>query len=247
MERYRNDRETTIELRWNRNAFRGFIASLLSMTLVFWVSQCIAPPEAEVYIPVRETGLVMISFGDGDGTGGSKGNLTEEGIKQKGAALSNQLDDAETAQQSNRQTNQQQVEAANIRASNAGSHNSTTNANGTRTTGANDGATNGTGLGLAGEGRGLGTGLYDISWGGGGNRRVTNKVVPKFPGTLDTEVKLKFRVAPDGKVVWALPVRRGGNPKVDEEARNALLRWRFNPLGSAQEMEGVITFKFKNS
>jgi TonB family protein len=116
------------------------------------------------------------------------------------------------------------------------------------TIGSKTGTDDGTGIGWAGLGKGKGQGYGDIDWGGGGNRIVLNKVLPTFPpGTLNTQVKIRFRVLPDGTVAMAWPVRRGGNPAVDQAAVQAMRRWRFNPLSSQTDMEGTITFVFKNS
>ena len=64
---------------------------------------------------------------------------------------------------------------------------------------------------------------------------------------MNTAVKLKFRVLSDGSVSLVWPVRKGGNPIVDQEAMRVLKQWRFNKLSSGVEMEGTITFVFKNS
>lgn len=196
-------------------------------------------------------GMVEVRFGEGDGTGGRKGNLSREGMARRGPQ-GNPLQDASAASATRRapQSADPTQYAKHNKVPDVGAVGTKPdkNLNGDENTGAPKGSEDGTGLGWAGQGPGKGLGLGDIDWGGGGNRTVLKKELPKFPsGTLNTEVKLRFRVRPDGTVSWVMPVRRGGNPDVDQAAMSALYRWRFNPLSTNVEMEGTITFVFRNS
>ena len=90
-ERYNDTRFTySIKVLWDRYAARGFfIALLLMFILLFWFSQTsivIEPYKKEVnYSPI-----ILLNFGEGDGTGRSKGNLAKEGAKSSGAKPQNQ-------------------------------------------------------------------------------------------------------------------------------------------------------------
>lgn len=194
---------------------------------------------------------VLLSFGIGDGTGGSKGNLTEEGKALRGIESSNPLQDARRALASKSTIDltdpTQSAKLVPVKdAGNDKSKVSETDA-ADKSIGMKDGSDDETGMGWIGLGKGRGLG-YGVDWGGGGNRIVLNKPLPAFPpGTLNTEVKLRFRVRPDGSVSWVAPVRKGGNPAVDQAAIRAMYQWRFNPLTADIEMEGTITFVFRNS
>ncbi|MBU3741756.1 MAG: energy transducer TonB [Candidatus Kapabacteria bacterium] len=211
----------------------------------------IAPPER---IALKQTvPVTLLVFGEGDGTGLRKGNLQQEGVAQRGQESRNPLDDASTAASSktNAATVKDPTQTANlVPTSDVGKRGKEKDdAEAAEfTIGRKDGDDLGTGIGWAGAGKGKGTGYGDIDWGGGGNRVVLTKVLPSFPsGTLNTQVKIKFRVLADGKVSMAWPVRRGGNPAVDQAAVQAMMQWRFNPLAAGSDMEGTITFVFRNS
>ncbi len=194
---------------------------------------------------------MTLSFGAGDGTGGSKGNLTEEGKATRGIESSNPLQDAQRALTSKSNIDRSDpTQSANlVPVRDVGRNKS--NVTGTdavdESIGMKDGSVDETGTGWVGMGKGRGLG-YGVDWGGGGNRIVLNKPLPLFPpGTLNTEVKLRFRVRPDGSVSWVAPTRKGGNPAVDQAAIRAMYQWRFNPLADNVDMEGTITFVFRNS
>jgi protein TonB len=87
---------------------------------------------------------------------------------------------------------------------------------------------------------------YGIEWGGGGNRIVLSKVLPTYPPgyNVSGRVRLRFTVRPDGSVASILPVERS-DPVLERIAIQALRQWRFNPIESAVEMVGIITFVFE--
>jgi len=249
--RSRNDINTaSIQFQWNPNTFRGFVAALIFFAVLMVFSMCTKVSAPEPYATRPSYGLVEVRFGDGDGTGARKGNLSREGQARKGPD-GNPLEDAQAAASAkNPRTVEDPMASASHRTvaelGKKGTASDVANS-GDADRGAKDGATDGTGLGWAGSGPGKGLGLGDIDWGGGGNRTVLKKELPRFPaGTLNTEVKLRFRVRPDGTVSWVMPLRRGGNPAVDNAAITAMYKWRFNPLSTDTEMEGTITFVFKN-
>lgn len=251
----RDNTATNIELRlvWSPNALKGFLIACGVLAVAVIMSTCsrFDPPEKinlKTSVPVT-----LLVFGEGDGTGLRKGNLQAEGAAQRGQESRNPLDDASKATQSSTGSTvaKDPTQTAKlIPTSDVGKRGKEDEDDRTSelTIGSKTGTDDGTGIGWAGLGKGKGQGYGDIDWGGGGNRIVLNKVLPTFPpGTLNTQVKIRFRVLPDGTVSMAWPVRRGGNPAVDQAAVQAMRRWRFNPLSSQTDMEGTITFVFKNS
>jgi periplasmic protein TonB len=78
------------------------------------------------------------------------------------------------------------------------------------------------------------------------NRSVQYYPLPRNPGARGTSV-LRFCVTPDGSVSSAAPLRRTGNPSLDNAALAAVRQWRFNPLPPAAPQEnqcGELTFYF---
>ncbi|HCN05460.1 MAG TPA: hypothetical protein DIS79_07550 [Bacteroidetes bacterium] len=251
MRRYNDIKSVDIQLIWNPMAFRGYVFAVLLATIVIFFMQCVrTDPPKPIEVP-RMTPYTFLVFGEGDGTGARKGNLTAEGAAQRGTTSPNPLEDAATAAASRdgKTPVSDPSTSSNLRpVDNLGTRGKENDGSAERMIGSEQGSDEGTGLGLAGSGKGKGLGYGDIDWGGGGNRIVLTKVLPKKPpGTLDTQVKLRFRVAPDGSVTLVLPVQKGGNPIVDAAAMNALRQWRFNRLPDDRIMEGTITFTFKSS
>ena len=255
MSRQYNDTSTSfqIRLRWSPNAVKGFLVACAVLAILVVMSTCsrIDPPER--LILKKSVPVTLLVFGEGDGTGARKGNLQQEGAAQKGRESRNPLDDASTAASSQRDgaTPKDISQTAKLIATaDVGKRGKEVDDKEASefTIGRSDGTDAGTGIGWAGSGKGKGLGYGEIDWGGGGNRIVLTKVLPKFPpGTLNTQVKIKFRVLADGTVSLAWPLRRGGNPAVDQAAVNAMRQWRFNPLQEGVDMEGTITFVFRNS
>ncbi|TAE27287.1 MAG: TonB family protein [Candidatus Kapaibacterium sp.] len=101
------------------------------------------------------------------------------------------------------------------------------------------------GLGRFGSGAGRGQG-YGLEWGGGGNRVVLHKELPKYPPGMNTstQIKIRFTVNPNGTVGMILPMQKG-DPLLERAAIEALRRWQFNPLQETKEMVGFITFTFR--
>lgn len=240
-----------VQLVWSPNALKGYAAAVLILVVIMLMSKCtrVEPPTSRPLPPT--TPLTVLILGDGDGTGQRKGNLTAEGAAQRGPTPQDPLSDAARAAAASRATSSRDLsQSTNIQAvpETGAKQRDTSSKDGSVTVGAGSGEQNGTGLGFAGAGKGKGLGYGDIDWGGGGNRIVLHKVKPSFPpGTMNTEVRLRFRVRPDGSVSMVLPVRKGGDPAADQAASHALRQWRFNPLTSKDDMEGTITFVFKGS
>ena len=203
-ERYNDTRFTySIKVLWDRYAARGFfIALLLMFILLFWFSQTsivIEPYKKEVnYSPI-----ILLNFGEGDGTGRSKGNLAKEGAKSSGAKPQNPLEDAgkvkSTSSAKDPLSTSNPIPKNNVSSTNKSDTDSSKGQG--KAVGAGSG--NGTGLGEKGTGPGKGMGLGDIEWGGGGNRTVLNKILPPSPGNLDrlVSIKIRFSVLPDAKSI----------------------------------------------
>jgi TonB family protein len=250
---YQEEKKIHISIYWEPNTARGF---LLSLAIFFCLILLISivkyePPTLPVYEP-KTIPLELINFGMGDGTGLSKGNLSEEGMKYKGQPPTNQLQDASIAAEKGNKPSQiddptlaKQILATNQFASQAGNNNSGT---GAKDIGKSDGTKEGTGLGDKGFGPGAGYGLGDIEWGGGGNRIVLYKVLPKYPSgyNVNAQIRLRFTVSPDGNVTSIVPLQKG-DPVLERAAIEALRQWRFNRLKENKEMYGIITFTFKVS
>lgn len=246
-ERYNETRFTySIQVLWDRYAARGFfIALLLMLVLLFWFSQTsivIEPYKKEVnYSPI-----ILLNFGDGDGTGRSKGNLAKEGAKSSGAKPQNPLEDAGKVKSTS--SSKDPLSTSNPIAKNnvSSTNKSDTDSSKGQGKAVGAGSGNGTGLGEKGTGPGKGMGLGDIEWGGGGNRTVLNKILPPSPGNLDrlVSIKIRFTVLPDGTVGDMRPMTKG-DPGLESVSLRTLKKWKFNRLDSEIQMTGTITFTFK--
>lgn len=233
-----------IRLVWNPNTLRGFIGALIIVSIILSFMTCTSLESPPIVIP-KTTPVTLLVLGSGDGTGLRKGNLTQEGAAQRGAESRDPLVDATQASGASKSpTTDPALASKFLPKDDAGKGGKpTSDAGADQTVGVTKGTDQGTGLGDLGVGRGKGDGYGDIDWGGGGNRTVVTKVIPTFPpGVLDTKVKIRFRVAPNGAVTMAWPEKKGGNRMVEQAAIQALMRWRFNRLPSDTEMEGAITF-----
>ncbi|MFA7626675.1 MAG: hypothetical protein WCZ17_06465 [Candidatus Kapaibacterium sp.] len=242
-----------IKLPWDTNTARGFGISLIVVLLFILFAPFMDIEEAYVRkIQINSVPLVMLNFGDGDGTGISKGNLTKEGASRKGQAAQSVLEDAASPavtkqvknaieQDDNMISNPVPVKELSSAKKVSGS----SDGFGSKDIGKNDGVTDGTGLGTRGSGKGMGYGFGDIEWGGGGNRIVLHKPLPKFPSGVNTNAELKFRftVMPDGTVGRIIPLQKA-DPRLETAALAALRQWRFNVLKEDVVMEGVIPLTF---
>lgn len=251
---FSEEKQIKINIYWEPNTLRGFLISIaIYLILVFMVSMCeYEPPTLPTYEP-QTIPLELINFGLGDGTGLSKGNLSEEGIAHKGKAPSNELEDASIAAKKSPKTSNvddpllaKDIKPASDLSSETG--NKDQFGSGAKNIGKATGTQDGTGLGEKGQGSGAGLGLGEIEWGGGGNRIVLYKVLPKYPPNynVNAQIKLKFTVSPEGIVTSIVPLQKG-DPVLERSAVEALRQWRFNRLKENKEMYGIITFTFKVS
>ena len=242
-----------IKLPWDTNTARGFGISLIVVLLFILFAPFMDIEEAYVRkIQINSVPLVMLNFGDGDGTGISKGNLTKEGASRKGQAAQSVLEDAASPAVTKQVKNAVEQDDNMIsnpvpvkELSSAKKVSGSSDGFGSKDIGKNDGVTDGTGLGTRGSGKGMGYGFGDIEWGGGGNRIVLHKPLPKFPSGVNTNAELKFRftVMPDGTVGRIIPLQKA-DPRLETAALAALRQWRFNVLKEDVVMEGVIPLTF---
>lgn len=249
---YEEKQMLQVKLPWHKNTARGFaIAAPTVLLLIFFVGFCEDTKVDDVKLRSRSVPVEILNFGDGDGTGMRKGNLTEEGAAHKGSLPQSQLSDAEISTntaKSNAATTDI-TQSSNLVPKNEVSgdtKNTDLGGNSSRNVGSPDGATNGTGLGSRGMGAGKGLGFGEIDWGGGGNRVVIYKKVPVFPPGVNTSgvIKIKFTVKPDGTVTTMIPLQKA-DPRLERAALDALRQWRFNKLNDNREMVGIIPFTFK--
>lgn len=250
---YEEDKSFQLKIPWDKNTARGFVGAVVFSLLFLIVSPIIhlqAPAMRETQyntIPIE-----ILNFGEGDGTGRSKGNLTEEGIAKKGQAPSSFLEDAQTASKTKVSKNPAQTDllsdnmkAVNELSSDTKKNGDSIRGSGTKDIGSKDGLTDGSGLGSRGTGKGLGTGFGDIEWGGGGNRVVLHKPLPRFPSGVNTNASLKFKftVLADGTVGRIIPLQKA-DPRLEQAGLEALRQWRFNPVKQGVIMEGIIPLTF---
>ncbi|MBX3043422.1 MAG: energy transducer TonB [Candidatus Kapabacteria bacterium] len=250
---FEEDTSLQVKLPWDTNTARGFGISMVFVILFLLLAPYWNLKEAHVRsIQFNSVPLVLLNFGDGDGTGISKGNLTKEGASRKGQEAQSILEDAANpalTKQVKNATQQDDNQISNPipvkELSSADKVSGTDKGSGSRDIGTRDGVTDGSGLGSRGSGKGMGYGFGDIEWGGGGNRIVLHKPLPKFPVGVNTNAELKFRftVMPDGTVGRIIPLQKA-DPRLETAALAALRQWRFNVLKEDVVMEGVIPLTF---
>lgn len=239
---------------WHANTAKGLAVAIPTTLILLLLLNLIRDPQPEARQLITNTvPLELLSFGYGDGTGMSKGNLSREGVAHKGALPQSELHDAEIAAKtriSKVAATTDITESSNIVARREISSTEKTTSNeigsSARNIGSPDGEDWGTGLGTRGTGPGKGEGFGDIEWGGGGNRVVLVKKIPTFPPGVNTsaQIKIRFTVRPDGTVGSIVPLQKA-DPRLERAAIEALRQWRFNPIKEDIEMVGIIPFTFR--
>ncbi|MCX8050607.1 MAG: energy transducer TonB [Chlorobi bacterium] len=250
--------ELRVRIPWDSNTAIGFAASLVLLGLLALLVWFIPTPSQKPSTLPYEV-LATITFGDGDGTGRSKGNLSPEGLAYRSHRTAQQLADAANASRRRARTSkkiravqdggkfvsisQREVQRPSRRDTADAREKSSGTAE--RSIGDRDGSPEGSGRGTKGSGAGSGLGFGDIEWGGGGSAIVVRKVIPSAPENLSrsTIVKLRFTVSPGGDVIDIRPLVRG-IPEAEAAAIRALRQWRFRPLASDTPVVGIITFRF---
>jgi len=90
---------------------------------------------------------------------------------------------------------------------------------------------------------------YDIDWGGQGQRKIYNYILPSYPEGVQKEIdiRLKFTIMPDGTVGTIIPLIKA-DTRLETAAINSLRQWRFEPLAPGQknmEQSAVIVFPYR--
>ena len=240
-----------IRIPWDANTAKGFGIAVAIM-LGFWlISPLIKiekakPREINNSIPIE-----LLNFGSGDGTGLKSGNLTKEGKSVKGNRAEINIEDAQVASKTKGKASEADLsETRNIVAakdiSSQDKNNTKLDGSDRKSVGKSDGSDiAGTGLRDRGTGRGAGDGFGDIDWGGGGNRVLLSKKLPRFPKNVksNARIELRFKVLSDGSVSQVIPLQKA-DPALEQAAINAIKQWRFNPLQDDKEMWGTIPLTF---
>lgn len=253
--RYENESDLNLKIPWDTNTARGFAVALIFVIILLFLAPHIylTPPIPRDISSNTVPTTVWLSFGEGDGTGLSKGNLTEEGKAHKGKKPNSVLEDAQIASNTKLNKNAQTTDFAEANRVNPVSQLDATEkndeslkGNARKNVGDPDGFDDGSGMGLSGSGIGKGKGFGDIDWGGGGNRTVLYKKIPVFPSGVSKNavIKMRFTVQPDGTVSSVMPMQKA-DPKLERAATEALRMWRFNPLKDNTVMVGIIPMSFQ--
>jgi TonB family protein len=253
---FEDNKTITLQLPFNKNTTIAFcigtplVLGLIAL-LYFW---------RDIDVDTRAINynntipITLLNFGQGDGTGMSKGNLAEEGIKHKGDEPESTLHDAEITAQTkvakiDAETDpsvSNKIKSVSDISSSKTNNNSQKIGSTSTDVGLADGSIEGTGLGSRNMGMGMGEGFGDIAWGGGGNRIILSKKPPKFPKGVNTsgEIKIQFVVKPDGTVAAMHPLQKC-DPALERAALEALKQWRFNAVKDTIDMIAIIPFRFK--
>ncbi|GIV56073.1 MAG: hypothetical protein KatS3mg040_0841 [Candidatus Kapaibacterium sp.] len=260
MQRYTEQSKLELRIRipWDSNTAKGFVAAVSLLTLLGLLVGSLPPSKEKPPVLPYEV-LATVNFGAGDGTGGSKGNLSPEGLTQRARRSAALLEDAQrsaprsrhvtrrtpSSQEGGRFTPVASDATQKSRAQDSVTGRNAADGNSRTTIGDRQGPAQGTGRGTSGSGQGAGLGLGDIEWGGRGGAIVVRKVIPTAPENLarSTIVKLRFLVSPQGDVIDVRPLVRGA-PEAESAAIRALRQWRFRPLKADSVLVGIITFRF---
>ncbi|MDC1067869.1 TonB family protein [Candidatus Kapabacteria bacterium] len=252
--KYESESGISIDIPWDANTAKGWGVSLLILSLIMGSLTLFEIEELQQRKLPETEALVLLNFGDGDGTGLSSGNAQEEGQSQKAPEAQSNLDDAQqsaktvkTKTESNAtldQTNNIKPVKEIKSKSNELPKPEGQDKKNIGKKGANDDLF-ASGLGDRGFGKGAGHGFGDIDWGGGGNRRVLSKVIPRYPENVraSSKIVLQIRVLPDGTVSNVISKIKG-DPRLEIEAIKALRQWKFNPIDSSVVMIGEVPLTF---
>lgn len=257
---FHQEKVVSFKFPWEPNTARGFsyaLGLLVLFFLLFTILQISPTPEMHD-VEVSTVPVELLNFGDGDGTGKSKGNLAREGAALKGANPAMNLASAEKAAPNTKGPNAVEADptkSANLKPVNQFSSDQGKDQNNpgkdARNIGTPGGTKDGYGLGTKGTGPGFGWGLGNIEWGGGGNRRpATDKLeYPNYkPGANISrlEIKVDISVDRDG-ITRILRFSQKGNPDLEKEIERAVNKWRFVKIDRDVQQRGTVTFVFKSN
>lgn len=105
------------------------------------------------------------------------------------------------------------------------------------------------GIGKGTQGESEGTHGFEISFGGGGSRKIYSYILPEYPEGVSKEadVKLRFTILPDGTVGAIFPLIKA-DARMESEAINSLRQWRFEPLKKNQrqlDQTAIVVFPYR--
>ncbi len=79
------------------------------------------------------------------------------------------------------------------------------------------------------------------------NRSPVSTPIPQYSSQVNALIRVRITVDPQGRIIQRFPLIKG-DPNLEREVMNALLRWRFNPLPAEAPREnqtGVVSFRFR--
>ncbi|MCX8081925.1 MAG: TonB family protein [bacterium] len=82
-----------------------------------------------------------------------------------------------------------------------------------------------------------------------GNRSLIYKEPVEYPEwaiekALEGNIRIKFWVAPDGKIILTNLITSSGYPELDLYAEQKFRKWLFEPIQTDKQAWGLITFRF---
>lgn len=240
-----------------RHTIIGFGMAVCTLALLLFLLNMLditpyARQPERISVPIQ-----LLQFGVGNPTLPSAGNLTSEGAVRKVPNNAEALEDARKAVTTNEiattikpreYTSPAFVKPVKDEAKTSEKPTKTVDNAANKTNVGSSTApqqAEGEGLGRFGTSTGRGQG-FSLDWGGGGNRVVMHKELPKYPTGITTsaQIKMRFTVLPNGSVGIILPMQKG-EPALERAAMDALRRWQFSPQKDGKDMTGFITFTFR--
>jgi len=79
------------------------------------------------------------------------------------------------------------------------------------------------------------------------NREPFSTPIPAYSAQVNALIRVRITVDPSGRIIQRIPLIKG-DPVLEREVMNALLRWRFNPLpvdAPQENQTGVVSFRFR--
>ncbi len=79
------------------------------------------------------------------------------------------------------------------------------------------------------------------------SRDPMTQPLPENSAGVEAIISLRFEVTPEGNVVNIIPLRKSGNPAIDQQTMQILSDWQFSQLPAnvpQQNQAGTITFNF---
>jgi TonB family protein len=253
--KYENPQDIEFKIPWDKITAKSWAMALTSLGVILMFLSFFGVGEPERIQLTERPNIVLLNFGEGDGTGKRKGNLQKEGKTNRAKNVKTNLEDAKrssktkqkrnpstaTIEESNNITAVEKIETKKTELPKPGG-------NDNENIGKSDAPSDdlfARGLGDVGSGTGAGTGIGDIDWGGGGNRIVLNKPLPKYPDGVRASSKMimQIKVLPDGTVSNVISKKKG-DPRLEIATVEALKKWRFNPIDSNVIMIGEVPISF---